>query len=129
MSIKKPLHTIVVPSTDFTTEAFLDCAGVEPSILFGYELDRINCLGGISFTKVSALRKRGERFCTPWHIEGAYDTLVEVEDSSWLSELRADMPEQYKKAWSAHHYMIYLDSVGCFEIAAESWKALPQRST
>jgi len=128
MSAKKPLHTIVVPSTDFTREAFLDCTGIEPAICFGYELDGVNYLGGFSFSKVSALRKRGERCSTAWHIEEAYDTLVEIEDSAWLSELRSDMPEQYQKTWAAHHYMIYLDSSGCFEFAAESWKALPPQS-
>ena len=97
MSIKKPLHTIVVPSTDFTTEAFLDCAGVEPSILFGYELDEMNCLGGISFTKVSALRKRGERFCTPWHIEGAYDTLVRSKTHRGFLSFAPICPSNIKK--------------------------------
>jgi hypothetical protein len=126
MSAKKPLHTIAVPSTDFTREAFLDCSGIEPSIRFGYKLNGLNYEAGISFSRVSALRKRAERCCTAWHIDGAYDTLVEVADSTWLSELRADMPEEYQKAWSANHYMIYLDSSGCFEFAAESWKALPQ---
>lgn len=128
MAAKKPLHTIVVPSTDFIREAFLDCSGIEPTIRFGYELDGVNQFGGIAFSKVSALRKRSERCCTAWHIEGAYDTLVEIDGSTWLAELRSDMPEQYQKAWAAHHYMIYLDSSGCFEFAAESWKALEPQS-
>jgi hypothetical protein len=25
-----------------------------------------------------------------------------------------------------HHFMIYLDSAGCFEVIAESWEVLPE---
>ncbi len=67
------------------------------------------------------MRKREECCCKVWHIEGAYDTLVEVEDSAWVAEMRADTCEQWRNKWETHHYMIYLDSVGCFEIIAESW--------
>jgi hypothetical protein len=129
MSAKKPLHTIAVASTELNREAFLDCSGIEPTIRFGYELEGVSYVGGIAFSKVSALRKRSERCCTAWHIEEAYDTLVEIEASTWLDELRADIPEAYRKTWAAHHYMIYLDSSGCFEFAAESWKALEPQQT
>jgi hypothetical protein len=70
------------------------------------------------------MRKRAERCCTAWHIEGAYDTLVEVVDSRWVEEMRVDTAEPFRDKWATHHYMIYLDSVGCFEIIAESWTAL-----
>jgi len=52
--------------------------------------------------------------------------LVEVEASSWVQEMRADTDKQWRDKWEMHHYMIYLDSVGCFEAIAESWVALPE---
>ncbi|MFN7222330.1 MAG: hypothetical protein ACK5UX_17055 [Burkholderiales bacterium] len=125
MNTKKPLYKLEVPSTAFTTEAYLDCAGIEPTIRFAYDVEGLSHNAGIGFHKLAALRLRGERFCSTWHIEVAYDTLVEVENSSWLLELRSDMPDQYQETWPARHYMIYLDSAGCFEFAAESWRALP----
>ena len=125
MNIKKILFSVPVPSTDFTTEAYLDGSGIEPAIRFGYENDGEQYLTGICFSQVSAFRKRGERCCSAWHIEGAYDTLVEIEDSSWVAELQKDVPEQYRENWKPHHFMIYLDSVGCFEFLAQSWAALP----
>ncbi len=124
MNFKKPLHTIPVPSTDFRTEAYFDGKGIMPTIRFGYEKEGTVFQGGIKFSKVAAVRLRTERCCKAWHIEGAYDTLVEVEDSPWVEEIRVDTIEQWRDKWEMHHYMIYLDSVGCFEIIAESWATL-----
>ena len=73
------------------------------------------------------MRARTERGCTAGHIEGAYDTLVEVEDSPWVQELRADTNEQWRDKGQTHHYMIYLDGVGSFEVIAEPWGAPPEQ--
>ncbi len=112
MSSKKPLHTVPVPSTSFTTEAYFDGQGITPSIRFGYEKDGATHQGGIKFSKVAAVRKRAERCCKSWHIEGAYDTLVEVEGSPWVEEIRSDTQEQWRDKWQMHHYMIYLEVKG-----------------
>ena len=125
MNTKKPLHTVPVASTDFATEAYWDGKGVSPAIRFSYKKDGVEYRTGIAFSRVLAFRKRAERCCKAWHIEGAYDTLVEVENSSWVEEMRADTNEQWRNKWAMHHYLIYLDSVGCFEAIAESWSALP----
>ncbi len=122
MNTKVALYTIPVPSTSLTTEAYLD--GRTPAIRFGYREGGVERRGGIKFSGVAAMRKRAERACTAWHVEGAYDTLVEVEGSSWVDEVRADTQEQWRNKWAMHHYMIYLDSAGCFEFIAESWAAI-----
>jgi hypothetical protein len=121
MNSKKALHTISAPSTVFTTEAFWDGRGTHPAIRFGYLKDGSEIHDGIKFGNVCAMRKRAERCCTEWHIRDAYDTLVEVEDSDWVKEVRADMAERWRNKWDMHHYMIYLDSAGCFEVIAASW--------
>ena len=86
--------------------------------------DGVKCKDGITFSKVAAVRIRAERCSTVWHIEGAYDTLVEIEGSPWVEQIRADTTERWRNKWETHHYMIYLDSTGCFEVIAESWAAL-----
>jgi hypothetical protein len=126
MTFKKPLHTIAVPSTTFTTEAYFDGQGVTPSIRFGYERHGTIYRGAIQFSRVAAVRSRAERCCTAWHVDGSYDTLVQIEPSSRVEEIRADTQEQWRSKWQMHHYLIYLDSVGCFEVIAESWAALPE---
>jgi hypothetical protein len=76
--------------------------------------------GGIEFYWVTAMRKRNERCCKVWHIDGVFDTLMEIEDSPWADEIRSDTQELWRDKWAMHHYMIYLDSVGCFEVIADS---------
>ena len=123
MGMKRPLTTAPVASTSFNTEAYFDGNGVCPAIRFGYRQEGVEHHGHIQFSMVAATRHRVERCCKVWHIEGAYDTLVEVEDSPWVAEIRADTSEQWRDAWEMHHYMIYLDRAGCFEVIAESWSA------
>lgn len=126
METKRPIYTIPAPSTSFTQEAFLDCSGTTPTIRYAFETNEGECYSGIKFVKVAAFRKRSERCCTAWHIEGAYDVLVEVVGSSWAVELGHDVPELYRADWKPRHFMIYLDSVGCFEFLAHSWEPLPE---
>jgi hypothetical protein len=121
MTSKKELYVLPVPSTNFSEEGYLDGRGPSPAIRYSYLDNGAIRNGGIAFNKVLATRTREERSCTAWHIKGAYDTLVEISDSSWAEELRADTQEQWRNTWEINHYMLYLDSVGCFEVLAESW--------
>jgi len=124
VSDRKALYQPPVASTEFSTEAML--YGNE--IRFGYVVDNLERFGGIRFKRTWAKRTRSESACTVWHIDGAYDTLVEIENSSWVAEVQAETLDSQRKrgeSWNMHHYMIYLDSVGCFEFLAESWEELP----
>lgn len=118
---KGPLHQVPVTSTEFEGDATL-CYDV---LHFQYYRGDVLHRSGIRFRRVAATRTRVERCCKVWHID-AYDRLFEVEDSSWVDEIRADTDEQWRYKWEMHHYMIYLDSAGCFELIAESWEALPE---
>ena len=125
MDGRKVLYQLPVASTEFSFEAIL--YGNE--IRFGYVADSLERFGGIRFKRTWAKRTRSENACTVWHIDGVYDTLVEIEDSSWVAEVQAETIERQRKlgeSWNMHHYMIYLDSVGCFEFLAESWESLPE---
>lgn len=118
MDSKKPLYQMPVPSTELEGDASL-CGNI---LCFQYYHNGVLQRRGIKFNRVSATRTRSERCCTEWHIEGAYDTLAEVEGSSWLREVVLDTQEQWRSKWEMHHYIIYLDSAGCFEVVAESWQ-------
>ena len=72
------------------------------------------------------MRERAERCATAWHIEEAYDTLVQVEGSTWADEIREDTSDHLRDSQKYNHYLIYLDSVGAFEVIADSWSALPE---
>src|ERR1700740_3346391 len=83
MNTKRPIYRVPVPSTSFITEAYFDGQGRSPTIRFEYQKDGVKYRGGIQFSGVPAVRTRAERCCKVWHID-AYDTLVEVENSSWV---------------------------------------------
>ena len=123
MNSKKPLYTVPVPSTQFESGGAYMC---DHTIRFEYHRSGVLYRNGIGFRAITAARTRAERCCKVWHIEEAYDTLVEVEDSLWVKEIRADTAEQWRDEWETHHYLIYLDSAGCFEVIAASWEVLPE---
>ena len=59
-------------------------------------------------------------------MEGVYDTIAEVEQSDWISELFAAEPPETWGSWEMHHFMLYVDSAGCYEVAAASWSMAPE---
>ena len=93
---------------------------------FSYDKDGVIYHSGLQFNGPTALRHRAERSSTADQIESSYDTLVEITDSDWVSELRADTAEGWKDSWETHHYRIYIDSAGCYEVVADSWFALTE---
>jgi hypothetical protein len=121
MNSTKPLYRVPVPSTEFEPEAHM-CGH---TLRFHYYRDGKLYRRGIRFKAMPATRTRAERCCTPWHLD-AYDRLIEVENSKWVAEIRADTQEMWRNKWQMHHYMIALDSAGCFEVIAEAWEILPE---
>lgn len=121
MSEKVPLAVLPVPSTSFTTDPVFEHPGGEALLRFEFERDGVAYRGGLRFEKVRAYRFRSEGHCTAWQVEGVYDTLADVADSEWVNELLAAEPPETWGRWEIHHFMIYIDSAGCFEIGAESW--------
>ena len=122
MSTLRTLYEIPLPSTSIEHTDF--CGGI---LHYHYVRDGEYYRGGIRFKRVPAYRFRAERCSTVPHFEGAYDTLVEVEDSDWVKEIYADTDKLYRDRWEMHHYKIYLDSGGLYEVIAESWEVLPER--
>ncbi|HVK37689.1 MAG TPA: hypothetical protein VNA88_04200 [Candidatus Kapabacteria bacterium] len=121
---KRRILEVDVPSTDFIEEAYWDGRGAAPALRYSFA-DRGSIVSsGIQFASVKALRKRSENLCTAWHIDEVYDALVEIEDSEWMAELRADADGYPEFLDGMHHYMIYLDSVGCFEVVAGGARAI-----
>jgi hypothetical protein len=126
VSEKVALATLPVPSTSFTTDPVFEHPGGEALLRFEFERDGVACRGGLRFEKVRAYRFRSEGHCTAWHVEGVYDTLAEVSGSEWVNELLAAEPAETWGRWEIRHFMIYIDSAGCFEVGAASWTWLAE---
>jgi hypothetical protein len=76
--------------------------------------------GEIRFETVRAARWQAEIYCTAWHTDGVYDTIAEIMDSSWLSELLDATPDHERGFWTLRHFMLYIAGEGCFEAVAAS---------
>lgn len=126
LSEKVALATLPVPSTSFLSDATFEHPGGEALLRFEFERDGVAYRGGLRFEKVRAYRFRAEGHCTSWHVKDVYDTLAEVQDSDWVGELLAAEPAETWGRWEIRHFMIYVDSVGCFEIGAASWSWLEE---
>lgn len=120
---KVALAELPAPSTSFTPDPLFESSGGEALLRFEWRRDGMPVRGGLRFEKVGAYRHRAERFCTAWHVEGVYDVLTEVVDSSWVTELRA---AEYMETPGLRHFMLYVDSAGCYEVAASDWSWLPE---
>ncbi len=70
------------------------------------------------FNKVKCYKHTDERFTKDYY--NCYDTLVEVEDSEWIKELK-QLNEEDFNYWKPKHFAIYLDSVGLFEIISNNF--------
>lgn len=119
---KKPLYTLPMPSTELEPDPVL--WGNE--IRLRHKREGAVYRHGIRFSGVAATRTRAERCCRVRHIEDCYDTLAEVVDSPWVAEIREDTDVHWRDHWEMHHYIIYLDSAGCFELIAASFEVLPE---
>ncbi len=123
---KKPLTTLPVASTALASDPVFIHPGGHAELHFEFEREGILVRGGLRFERVRAFRFRSEGHATAWHVRGAFDTLVEVQPSSWVAELLEAEPSETWGHWEIHHFLLYLDSVGAYEVAAESWSILTE---
>ena len=123
---KVAVAELPAPSTSFTGEPIFEHPGGDAFLRFEWRRGTHPIRGGLRFEKVRAYRFRAEGHCTAWHVEGAYDVLTEVLESQWVADLRAVDPAQTRGSWDIHHFMLYVDSAGCYEVASAAWSWLPE---
>lgn len=125
---KRVIWPLSPPPSAFTERVVLSHPGGDVQLQCTYERSGSMYVGGFRFHRVRAYRFRAESHCTPWHIDEAYDTLVEIEASDWVRELLAAAPSEVRGQWNVRHFLIYVDSAGAYEVAAEDVEQLPEES-
>lgn len=120
----KTLYSLEFPSTGLNPEPHWE----KNSIFMEFNENEKQIPVEIKFVRIFAIRTRSEICCTTYHIKNAYDKLVEIDDSDWVSEILLDTQESWKNKITPHHYMIYLDSVGCFEVLAQGCEVYKQNN-
>ena len=117
---KQPLLLLPYPSTALVRNPVLCTNGSDLLVKLEYDQDGQSVSSQIRFVKQRAFRKRSESLCTSWHIEGVYDNVSEIPDSPWIEELRAAAAPEWRDTWVLRHFIVYIDSFGCLEVAAGS---------
>lgn len=119
-NVLRSIAEVAVPSTHFLTEPDFHFTGSDALIPYQFERDGRVVSQSIHFKRVRAFRHHAESLCTPWHVK-AYDQVVLIEDSHWVTELKEAAPKGSTHEFVLNHYMVYLDSSGVFEVVAESF--------
>lgn len=115
----KEMWIFPVPSTQIYHGVNMLYPGANAILLFDYHKNDHIYKAGIKFEMVRAFRHLSEGF---GFLEGAYDTLVEVENSKWSDELSKVNPFLEKNYnYKLRHFAIYLDSNGLYEFIAHNF--------
>jgi hypothetical protein len=126
--VKRVIGPLSPPPSAYTEDVVFTHPGGDAELRCTYERDGSMYSGGLRFRRVRAYRFRAEGHCTPWHVEEAYDTLVEVERSDWIGELLAAESSETWGQWKIRHFLIYIDGSGAYEVAAEDCEWLPENA-
>jgi len=116
---KRLLGPLSAPPSAFTRDVVFVHPDGTAELRCTYERNGSMYAGGLRFERVRAYRFVAESHCTAWHVEGAYDALVEVEQSVWIAELVAAEQGESQVRWKMRHFLIYIDGSGAYEVAAE----------
>lgn len=125
---KVPLGTIPTPSTAIVSGVRWRMARGALELTFEYDRGGAIFRSGVRFVGPRSVAWRAESHCEYWHWQQAYDTVVEVVDSPWVTSLVAAQPEHLRGQFEIHHYMLSFDGHGCIEVAAASWELLPEEA-
>lgn len=126
LGVKRIIGSLSPLPSAFTEDVLFTHPGGEAELRCTYERKGSLFAGGLRFEGVRAYRFRAESHCTPWHVEAAYDTLVEVEQSDWVRGLLAAEPTGALAPWQIKHFLIYVDGSGAYEVAAGRCEWLPE---
>ncbi len=126
MAEKVPLGELPGPSTAMTSDPVFEADGGAATLQLEFDRDGMIYRSGVRFERPRAYRVRAEGHCSEWHIDGVYDTIAELKESDWVAELIADTPAESWALWEMRHFMIYIDSAGCFEVVGSAWSLLPE---
>jgi hypothetical protein len=125
---KHPLLTLPVASSALEADPEFIHPGGSAELRIEFDRDGVRVRSGLRFTRVRAFRFRAEGHATSWHVQGAYDTLVEVHRSTWVAELLEAEPSETWGHWKIRHFLIYIDGAGAYEVAAEDVELLPEEA-
>ncbi|MFA9466857.1 MAG: hypothetical protein ACERKN_21590 [Velocimicrobium sp.] len=121
MNIKK-LWELPILSSQLEDELQISINGIDITISFTYYTDKnIQNRVELKFDSVLCHMHTSERFTKA--MLDSYDTVVQIDDSDWLNELKK-LNERDFKFWKPKHYAIYFDGIGLYQFISSDFVAL-----
>ena len=124
---KRVIGQLTPMPSAYTEEAVFSHPGGNAELRCVLEHNGAMYSSGLRFQRVRAYKYTAESHCKTWQIEHAYDTLVEIEESDWVTDLvMAEPIPERRWPWKIRHFLIYVDDAGAYEVAAEGFEWLPE---
>jgi len=121
MIIKK-LWELPILSSQLENGLQISINGMEVSLSFTYLADEnIEKEVELKFDSVLCHLHTSERFTKA--MLDAYDTVVQIEESDWLNELKK-LNERDYEFWKPKHYAVYFDGIGLYQFIAKDFVAI-----
>jgi len=112
------LFKLPVPGCGCNSASF-NTSRTDANLVYCYEDDDGNELQGyISFKKAVAFRFSNEAHAVN-PIKQAYDSVLVSDDSDWLCDAKARVPEGNKWPFERRHFMVNVSNTGYYEVIAE----------
>lgn len=95
------------------------------ALIFEYENDDGKVISlKLLFESMEAFKCTYEQACTPEMIRSAYDKLVDVNPSDWLTAIQGQLVSYgARNVDELRHLMIYLDDGPCYEFICRTFRA------
>ena len=118
------LWRLPFPSSNTVGASFQERAGRVCALTFNEETEEaaINNSLHIVFRGVEAYKCTYHRACTLAMINLAYDSLVDLGETEWLTHIREQLAAYADDLSGLRHLMIYFDDGPCFEFICRSFQ-------
>ncbi|MCL2823879.1 MAG: hypothetical protein FWD57_07810 [Polyangiaceae bacterium] len=95
------------------------CGMDDRLVIQGIDQEGQTCSVAVVFEWPRMSRYRGQAHCTEYHRESR-NVVLEVMESDWVEEARADSDPVWRDHFVLRHFIIYIDGFGCLEVIARS---------
>jgi hypothetical protein len=91
-------------------------------IEFDFQVENLLEHARLEFVRVRDFEFTAEGHTRVWDFEGAYNALVEVEESTWVRSLVGAQRPEMRGRFEIRHFMIYIEDSGSYKWAAADFE-------
>jgi hypothetical protein len=113
--ITNKLWELPILSSELEDEVKFEIVNTDATLILNHDSVSIK----IKFETALCHLHTSERFTKS--ILGAYDAIVEIEESEWIKELE-ELNSSDVEFWNLKHYVLYIEKMGLYQFIAEKYE-------